>query len=153
MANNQHVSGVSRRKILKVGVATTGGLAIGAATASAHHGDDLGTQGGQALVRAGHYIPGEPFTLKFETDFDKPRSCQDENSPEVNWGCYTMNYVESGIQESVVEGFDFEVRPEADHVDGPEDGFGTTNYVLGPEAHECSADFPGDWLSTSFKPA
>lgn len=101
-------------------------------------------------MRAGHYIPGEPFTLKFETAFEKPRSRQDEHSPDTNWGCYTMKYVESGIEGTVVEGFDFEVRPEADHVDGPADGFGTTRYVLGAAVSECSADVPGDWLSTTF---
>lgn len=119
---------------------------------SAAHDDAAGTQGGEALVREGHYIPGEPFTLRFETDFDKPQSCQADNSPDTNWACYTMNYVESGIQKTVIKGFDFEVRPEADHVDGPEDEFDNTEYVLGPEAQECSADFPGDWRSTSFKP-
>lgn len=143
---------ISRRKILKTGAVTTGVLTVGTGMASAHHEDNRGTQGGHALVREGHYIPGEPFTLRFETDFDKPRSCQDENSPEINWACYTMDYVESGIQETVIKGFDFEVRPEADHVDGPDDEFGETEYVLGPEAHECGANFPGKWLSTSFNP-
>lgn len=157
-------NGVSRRRLLKVGAAMTGALTIGTGMASAHHGDDNGTQGGEALVRVGHYIPGEAFTLRFETAFPKPQNCQDESSPEVNWACYTMNYVESGIQASGVTGFDFEVRPDADHVDAGErdensgdgpDGngeFGDTEYVLGPQAQECSGDFPGDWLSTAFKP-
>lgn len=103
---------------------TSGVLTFGVGTAFADHGEAGGTQGGHALVRDGHYLPGEPFTLRFETDFDKPRNCQDAHAPDVNWACYTMNYEESGIQETVIEGVDFEVRPEADHVDVPEGEFG-----------------------------
>lgn len=43
-------NGVSRRRLLKVGAATPGALTIGTGMASAHHGDDHGTQGGETLV-------------------------------------------------------------------------------------------------------
>lgn len=143
--------GLSRRSVLKTGIVTTGVIAGPSGLVAASHPSAGGQQGGQALIREGHYIPGEPFTLRFETDFDKPRSCQSGSSPDVNWACYTMKYVESGIQETGIEGFDFEVRPEADHVDGPEDTFGDTEYVLGDQSQECQADFPGDWLATTFR--
>lgn len=48
------------------------------------HDDADGTQGEHALVPEDHYIPAELFTLRTETDFEKPRSLQSLDSPGIN---------------------------------------------------------------------
>lgn len=45
-------------------------------------------------MREGHYTPGEPVTLGFEVDEEKPRSCHSGNSPAANWTCYLSSKVQ-----------------------------------------------------------